>query len=70
MHQLQKSTLVLFAGIAAVVIGLVAFALSWRLWQFWGGPMHGRRLLLLPGDLTLIYLWHPLFSEEINFWPK
>lgn len=21
-------------------------------------------------NLTLVYLWHPLFSEELGFWPK
>ena len=70
MKQLKTSTISLLAGLAAVVIGLFAFVLSWSLWQLWRGPMPGRGLLLLPGDLTLIYLWHPLFSEEINFWPK
>lgn len=69
-QQLKTSTIALLAGLAAVGIGLFAFVLSWSLWQFWGGPMPGRWLLLLPGDLTLVYLWHPLFSEEINFWPK
>lgn len=70
MNHLKTSTIAIVAGVAAVVIGLLAFAISWNFWPFWGGPMPGRWLLLLPGDLTLIYLWHPLFSEEINFWPK
>ena len=60
----------MFSGVAAVVIGLVAFTLSWNLWDFWGGPMPGLQVLLFPGNLTLIYIWHPLFTEEINFWPK
>ena len=21
-------------------------------------------------NLTLVYRWHPLFSEELDFWPK
>jgi hypothetical protein len=70
MNHHKTSTIAILAGLAAVVIGLLAFALSWSFWQFWGGPMPGSWLLLLPGNLTLIYLWHPLFSEEINFWPK
>jgi len=32
--------------------------------------MPGVQVLLFPGNLTLIYVWHPLFTEEINFWPK
>lgn len=70
MNHLKTSTIALLAGVAAVVIGLLAFALSWNFWQLWDGPMPGSWLLLLPGNLTLIYLWHPLFTEEINFWPK
>lgn len=60
----------IYAGVAAVVIGLVAFSLSWNLWEFWGGPLPGFQVLLFPGNLTLVYVWHPLFTEEINFWPK
>ena len=60
----------MFSGVAAAVIGLVAFTLSWNLWDFWGGPMPGLQLLLFPGNLTLVYIWHPLFTEEVNFWPK
>lgn len=70
MNHVKTSTIAIVAGLAAVVMGLLAFALSWNFWQFWGGPMPGSWLLLLPGNLTLIYLWQPLFSEEINFWPK
>lgn len=32
--------------------------------------MPGVQLILLPGNLTLKYFWHPLFTEEVNFWPK
>ncbi len=60
----------MFSGVAAAVIGLVAFTLSWNLWDVWGGPLPGFQLLLFPGNLTLVYIWHPLLTEEINFWPK
>ncbi|WP_139243633.1 hypothetical protein [Alkalimonas amylolytica] len=70
MSQLKTSTIAILSGAASVAIGLVAFALSWNLWFFWGGPMPGIRVLLFPGNLSLVYLWHPLFTEEINFWPK
>ncbi|MCC5824867.1 hypothetical protein [Alkalimonas sp.] len=70
MSQLKTSTIAILSGAVSVVIGLVAFALSWQLWDFWGGPMPGIRLFLYPGNLSLVYLWHPLFTEEINFWPK
>ena len=32
--------------------------------------MPGVQLILFPGNLTLKYFWHPLFTEEVNFWPK
>jgi hypothetical protein len=70
MNQYKTTSIAIYSGVAAVVIGLVAFTLSWNLWDFWGGPMPGFQVLLFPGNLTLIYLWHPLFTEEINFWPK
>lgn len=60
----------MFSGIAAAITGLIAFTLSWNLWDFWGGPMPGLQLLLFPGHLMLNYIWHPLLTEEINFWPK
>ncbi|MGX5913227.1 hypothetical protein ACR0ST_00645 [Aliidiomarina sp. Khilg15.8] len=60
----------MMAGFAAVVIGVIAFALSWNLWDIWGGPMPGVQVLLFPGNLTLVYVWHPLFTEEVTFWPK
>lgn len=66
----KTSTIAIYAGIAAGVIGLVAFTLSWNFWDFWDGPMPGYQLLLYPGHLTLVYIWHPLLTEEINFWPK
>ena len=70
MNRYKTSTIAMFSGTAAVVIGLVVFTLSWNLWDFWGGPMPGYQLLLYPGHLTLVYIWHPLLTEEINFWPK
>ncbi|MCH8538119.1 MAG: hypothetical protein LAT66_10165 [Alkalimonas sp.] len=70
MNQLKISIIALRAGAASVVIGLIAFALSWNLWALWGGPMPGIQVLLYPGNLSLVYLWHPLFTEEVNFWPK
>ncbi|WP_027672668.1 hypothetical protein [Rheinheimera baltica] len=70
MSQLKTSTIAFLSGALSVVIGLVAFALSWNLWDLWGGPMPGIRVLLYPGNLSLVYVWHPLFTEEVNFWPK
>jgi hypothetical protein len=68
--QLKTSTIAILSGAVSVVIGLVAFALNWNFWEFWGGPMPGIRVLLYPGNLSLVYVWHPLFTEEVNFWPK
>jgi hypothetical protein len=70
MNWYKTATIAICAGVAAVVIGLVAFTLSWNLWDFWGGPMPGLQVILFPGNLMLVYLWHPLFTEEVNFWPK
>lgn len=70
MSQLKISTIAMLSGALSVMIGLVAFTLSWNFWDFWGGPMPGIQVLLYPGNLSLVYVWHPLFTEEINFWPK
>lgn len=70
MNQLKSITIGIYADLLALVIGLIGFALSWNLWDFWGGPMPGIQILLFPGNLTLVHVWHPLFSEEVNFWPK
>jgi len=70
MKRYKTTTIAMFSGIAAAIIGLIAFTLSWNLWDFWGGPMPGLQLLLFPGNLTLVYIWHPLFTEEVDFWPK
>ena len=68
--QSNTVSIAIISGAMSVVIGFVAFALSWNFWQLWGGPLPGLQLVLFPGNLTLVYLWHPLFTEEINFWPK
>lgn len=67
---MKTTTIAVYAGLISVIIGLVAFALSWNLYDFRGGPMPGIQVLLFPGNLTLIYVWHSLFTEEVNFWPK
>lgn len=70
MTKLKATTIGLYAGTIGLVGGLIAFALSWNLWEFWGGPMPGYQFCLYPGNLSLIYIWHPLFTEEVGFWPK
>ena len=70
MKHLKPLPIALKSGVGAVFVGLVAFALSWNLWDFWGGPMPGIEILLFPGNISLVYVWHPLFTEEVNFWPK
>lgn len=64
MNTANIRILALYAGL---VVGAVAFALNWLVWE---GLMPGYSVLLFPGNLTLSYLWHPLFTEEIDFWPK
>jgi len=65
---LSKSAV--YSGFIAMIIGLIAFSISWNFWEFFNGPLPGYRIFLFPGNLTLIYFWHPLFTEEVNFWPK
>ncbi|WP_143452311.1 hypothetical protein [Lacimicrobium alkaliphilum] len=67
MNSLSIKRVALYAGLIAVVVGAVAFALNWLLW---GGNMPGYGALLCPGNFMLVYVWHPLFTEEIDFWPK
>ena len=70
MMKTKTRTIAVWAGLISVVVGAVTFALSWSLYDVLGGHMPGTKVLLFPGSLTLIYVWHPLFTEEINFWPK
>jgi len=70
MMNTSTTTISVYAGLISVIIGAATFALSWNLYDILGGPMPGTKVLLFPGSLTLIYVWHPLFTEEINFWPK
>ncbi len=70
MNKLKTSSIAIYAGVSASVIGLIAFVLSWNMWDVWAGPLPGYQIFLFPGNLTLNYIWHPLFTEELNFWPK
>ncbi len=60
----------IYSGLSATIFGLIAFSLSWNLWELFDGPLPGYRIFLFPGNLTLTYFWHPIFAEEVNFWPK
>jgi len=57
----------LYSGAVAALVGLITFTLRWNLWD---GPMPGYQILLFPGKLSLTYIWHPLFTEEIDLLPK
>ena len=37
MMHLKPLNIAIKFGVGAVVVGLLAFALSWNLWDFWGG---------------------------------
>jgi hypothetical protein len=70
---LSKSKLInspIAVGITATFIGLFTFVLSWHFFEFWQGPMPGYSVLFFAGNVSLIYLWHPLFTEEIALYPK
>ena len=70
MKQLSPIRLAVCAGFIATIIGLIVFTLSWNTWAIWGAPLPGYQIFLFPGNLMLVYLWHPLLTEEIDFWPK
>lgn len=57
-------------AIVAVIVGLITFTLSWILFDYFHGPIPGYDVLLFPANLSLVYLWHPLFTEEVNLLPK
>jgi|GEM_PF-815227 len=65
-----RITVAFYSGLIAMIIGGIAFSLSWNFWELFGGPLPGYRVFLFPGNLTLTYFWHPIFTEEVNFWPK
>jgi len=67
MNKLRAVNISLFSGVAALFVGLLAFSINWNVY---GGGMPGYKVLLLPGNLSLVYIWHPIFTEEIDFWPK
>lgn len=58
------------AGLVFTLVGLITFCLSWHFFDVWGGPIPGYGILLYPAKLSLVYLWHPLFTEEIDMLPK
>lgn len=70
MKQISTTRLAITSGLVAVVIGLVVFVLHWNFWDVRGGPFPGYEVFLFPGNITLIYIWHPIFTEEINLLPK
>lgn len=53
-----------------MLLGLITFALNWQLMDIFHHPIPGYKLLLYPGNLSLVYLWHPIFTEELNYWAK
>jgi len=70
MNTSKPITVALYAGSIATVVGAIIFFLSWNFWEYFEGPIPGYQFFMFPGNLTLIHFWHPLFTEEVNFWPK
>ncbi|WP_395345310.1 hypothetical protein PN836_010185 [Ningiella sp. W23] len=66
----KPTQIALYAALAAVLIGLITFSLSWNFFDYWGGPIFGYSVLLFPGNLSLVYFWHPIFTEEVDLLPK
>lgn len=57
-------------GVGAALIGLLAFTINWHAYDHIGKPLASYQFFLFPGNLTLQYIWHPIFTEEISFWLK
>lgn len=57
-------------GLSALVLGGLTFALNWYLMDIIKQPIWGYKVLLFPGNLTLVYILHPIFSEELSYWAK
>jgi len=55
MNLTKSINVAIYYGVISMVIGLIAFSLSWNLWGFFGGPLPGYRIFLFPGNLTLTY---------------
>ena len=70
MNLSKSVNVAIYSGLIAMIIGLISFTLSWNLWAFFGGSLPGYQIFLFPGNLTLTYFWHPIFTEEVNFWAK
>jgi hypothetical protein len=60
----------LYSGLVSVVIGTITFTLHWSLFDVIAGPLPGYKVLLFPANLTLVYIWHPIFSEELALLDK
>ena len=67
MKKFSTMAVASISGLIGLLVGLVAFTVNWIAY---GGGMPGYNALLLPGNMSLIYIWHPIFTEEIDFWPK
>lgn len=57
-------------GLIATGIGIVTFSAHWHLWAYFEGPLPGYEILLLPGNMMLRYVWHPLLTEELSLTVK
>ena len=70
LSRLAHHRLAIVSGLIATLIGLIAFLSNWFLWDLWNGPLPGYQIVLFPGNLSLMYVWHPLFTEEIVWYIK
>ena len=70
MKRASTFKVALWAGVVATLTGLIAFALNWNLYDLNGGPIFGADVLLYPSKLAFSYIWNPIFTKEVDFWPK
>lgn len=57
-------------GLLASIVGLVVFTLNWNFFDVVGGPFPGYKILLFPGNQSLVYILHPIFTEEMGLYQK
>ena len=59
-----------FISASVTLIGLITFVISWTMYDYFDGPIPGYSVLLFPGNQSLVYFWHPIFTEEVALIPK
>ena len=68
--KLTISVKAILIGCIATAIDLITFIVNHYMWDIVKGPFLLYQVILYPGNLTLLHFWFPIFTAEVNFWPK